>query len=660
VDEEEVDAVDDDGDDGETVKGLSVKLRPYQSESVRFMLEEERSALGFITHFWATMFTTDGSRFYYSPILNQIRRDSPVPLRGENRLTSSKGNGNQSGGSANLGVRRQGYKGGLLCEEMGLGKTIETLALIIKNPRPDGPQDVNLKGGPKKNAKKAADVMDVDMGMDRSTGPRLIGGGTLVVCAVSLVGQWISETKDKCRNEDGSCPLRIYCYHGGNRKKCPELLAAHDLVVTTYTIAGTEFSSAWKDSLKKARAAGTAGAGKWTCTGQKDVAGRGKHPNRTVAGAQKVCGRLNPATHAECETCSALRPGTEAARVLREDKMRPALECVMWHRIVLDESHYIKSPGTNQSKSMLALQATNRWCVSGTPFNTKSSDLWNQLHFLGCKDICTSKSMWENSLDRCSSNGEEFTRLLYVLHCIGMRHSCQQKRSGRKLLELPPKTELEVEVTFSAAEKAAYASLQLSVQTQYNVLKERCAATRRGISSKTLQVMALLLPLRKACSATDDIHSLRPVVTEVADDDAAAKGKGKGPTKVPDAADGADSMTECSICLEVLENPCRTPCGHTYCFECISASLQRSNDAHSCPQCRKSCTVDQLVPVTLAAPSSAGAGSGGGAGGSTGGACGGSTGGACGGSTDAAAGATVPMLAKWKKLKEQVYRRPER
>jgi SNF2 family DNA or RNA helicase len=400
--------------EGETVPGLSVKLRPYQSESVRFMLEEEKSPLGFIASFWATMLTADGCRFYYSPVLGAIRRDSPVPMENEKRLTSSKGIGNNSGGSGGGSVRRRGYHGGMLCEEMGLGKTIETLALIIKNVRPDGPQlkagsyhqdvDLIVKAGSRQKPKTtldsvrkavAADPMDVDAFGGRplrplESEPSMIKGGTLVVCAVSLVGQWISETREKCRNENGTCPLTIYCYHGANRKKIPALLAAHDLVVTTYTIAGTEFSSSWKDSLKKARSAGTTGAGKWFCSGNKDT-----HNRRGVA-LVRTCGRSNAATAAECETCGALRPGTEAARALRENKMRPALECVNWHRIVLDESHYIKSPGTNQSKSMLALKASNRWCVSGTPFNTRSSDLWNQLHFLGCKDISTSKSAWEH------------------------------------------------------------------------------------------------------------------------------------------------------------------------------------------------------------------------------------------------------------------------
>jgi hypothetical protein len=187
----------------------------------------------------------------------------------------------------------------------------------------------------------------------------------------------------------------------------------------------------------------------------------------------------------------------------------------------------------------------------------------------------------------------------------------------------------------STAEKAAYATLQRAVRVKYDTLKAGCNASHYGISSKTLQAMALLLPLRQACSATDDMLKLCPSV------DVAAEGGAETPKAAPEAADGADSTTECSICLEVLEDPCRTPCGHTYCFECISASLHRgANDAQSCPQCRKSCTAEQLIRVTLAAP----AATEGGAGGSS----------AAAAEASVAAGAAVPMMAKWKVLKEQL------
>ena len=74
----------------------------------------------------------------------------------------------------------------------GLGKTIEVLALILGNKAPDS--IINGSKHPKNG--------------------RLTSRATLVVCVVSLVGQWIDEAKSK---SNGS--LRILQYHGADRVK---------------------------------------------------------------------------------------------------------------------------------------------------------------------------------------------------------------------------------------------------------------------------------------------------------------------------------------------------------------------------------------------------------------------------------------------------------
>lgn len=96
-------------------------------------------------------------------------------------------------------------------QEMGLGKTVEILALILANPHPNPPQ---LE----------------PPGPIRQPNPPIPAGGvpskaTLVVCAVSLVGQWISEAKGKL-----SAPTNMYKYHGQGRSNDPFFLARQDIV----------------------------------------------------------------------------------------------------------------------------------------------------------------------------------------------------------------------------------------------------------------------------------------------------------------------------------------------------------------------------------------------------------------------------------------------
>ena len=104
------------------------------------------------------------------------------------------------------------------------------MALILANPAPSVPKsgaiawDINrLPGSPwDKDLYSRTSKKNPKVG-------RILSRGTLVVCKVSLVGQWIEEAKDKLKD-----PGLIYPYHGSNRKRIPEVLAQNAIVVTTY------------------------------------------------------------------------------------------------------------------------------------------------------------------------------------------------------------------------------------------------------------------------------------------------------------------------------------------------------------------------------------------------------------------------------------------
>jgi hypothetical protein len=89
--------------------------------------------------------------------------------------------------------------GGVLADDMGLGKTVQMLALMMNDAKESGP--------------------------------------TLLVCPMSLVGNWKRET------EKFAPSLRVHVHHGAERAKGKRFTAAvenSDIVITTYALAARD------------------------------------------------------------------------------------------------------------------------------------------------------------------------------------------------------------------------------------------------------------------------------------------------------------------------------------------------------------------------------------------------------------------------------------
>ncbi|XP_063779717.1 E3 ubiquitin-protein ligase RNF125 isoform X1 [Pseudophryne corroboree] len=63
------------------------------------------------------------------------------------------------------------------------------------------------------------------------------------------------------------------------------------------------------------------------------------------------------------------------------------------------------------------------------------------------------------------------------------------------------------------------------------------------------------------------------------------------------ATEDPNPSYDCAVCLEVLNRPTRTRCGHVFCHTCIKASLR--NNAYACPYCRTHLSSEGTLAVDI-------------------------------------------------------------
>lgn len=78
----------------------------------------------------------------------------------------------------------------------------------------------------------------------------------------------------------------------------------------------------------------------------------------------------------------------------------------------------------------------------------------------------------------------------------------KRKSDGKTLLELPPKTEQTVTLTFSPEEARAYASAEKIAQDEYLVYRSH----PQSVMKNNISILSSMVPLRKLCSGGDSTN----------------------------------------------------------------------------------------------------------------------------------------------------------
>ncbi|KIW10369.1 hypothetical protein PV08_11331 [Exophiala spinifera] len=163
-----------------------------------------------------------------------------------------------------------------------------------------------------------------------------------------------------------------------------------------------------------------------------------------------------------------------------------------WHRIILDEAHVIRSKDTVCAKSVYALQADRRWCITGTPIQNRLADIFSLLRFLKVHPYDDLRTFEEQILRPWKSKTDEnaLKRLQLIMKAISIRRP-------RAVIALPDRSEHTEEVVFTDEERGVYDSARVGVM---EVLENAIHVDQSTSGSIYLNAFQRINDLRYICN----------------------------------------------------------------------------------------------------------------------------------------------------------------
>ncbi|XP_308421.5 E3 ubiquitin-protein ligase SHPRH [Anopheles gambiae] len=360
--------------------------------------------------------------------------------------------------------------GGILADEMGMGKTVEILGLMLLNPKkqdspnepsepqePQDPNEVKLKATKNEGelrclcastlTKKTIACRKCGRLQHRKcvlnhftqpneqyicpecwrTQPMVKSGATIIVSPASIKHQWESEIRKHVTDPN----FRVFIYNGiADKWISPQDLAAYDVVLTDYTVLSPEIYRV------------------------PEYARSSRHEQRF------------------------LKPSTP-------------LTMIHWWRVVLDEAQMVESVNNNAAKMVKALPTKHRWAVTGTPIEKTINNLHGLVSFLDYEPYSYWRT-WKAYAERFQQGNAE--PLLTMMARV-MWRTC--KHSVFDQLDIPPQTERIHHIQMSDLQNYFYRCEHLACAQAFNEKARRIGANERMAQMNIATLNQLLEPLRK-------------------------------------------------------------------------------------------------------------------------------------------------------------------
>lgn len=175
--------------------------------------------------------------------------------------------------------------------------------------------------------------------------------------------------------------------------------------------------------------------------------------------------------------------------LLQQEDVIQLLAKVQWETIILDEAQAIKNFATKRSQAAMELKGNFKVITTGTPVENHLGELWNLFRFINPGLLGSLESFNQRFAFPIEKYGDKQARnhLKKLIQPFLLRRTKTQV-----LQELPPRTEITLQVELNPEEVALYEALRRDA-----ILKLADAEGTGG--QKHLQILVEIMKLRRAC-----------------------------------------------------------------------------------------------------------------------------------------------------------------
>ncbi|KAH7068352.1 SNF2 family N-terminal domain-containing protein [Paraphoma chrysanthemicola] len=221
-----------------------------------------------------------------------------------------------------------------------------------------------------------------------------------------------------------------------------------------------------------------------------------------------------------------------------------SLSAYVWRRIILDEAHIVRNHRTSTARAIAALKSKTRWAISGTPVQNSLTDFLGLFKFLQFAPYNDPKT-FDQDLSQLWRDKpvDEATAIFKTLL------SCFMLRRTKRVLDLPPRTDKILKVSFDEREEEHYLCVAQPVADLLNQPRLKEPVALDVYLQATIGVRISLG--EDMCTQCQDPVSL-PSIDE-----------GLGPKPTSNTYYSSCGRMYCAACTQLLQFRSASPCGCT-------------------------------------------------------------------------------------------------